>query len=87
MKAVLQFNLDNPDDRSRFLMASKAIEAYLALNDISEEVFRPHRKFGYQNKELDKLLDNPDVIKAISLLEEQFHDILKMRTIDLGDLL
>lgn len=40
MKATLEFNLDDADDRKSHMRAIKATAAYLALYDMSNEIRR-----------------------------------------------
>jgi len=90
-KAILKFDLDNPDDLASFKRASSSGEAYRALWEISQQVFRPHRKHGYSNQKLQALLEHEDpkvaenVYEAISLLEAEFWAILGSVNIDLDD--
>lgn len=45
MKAVLQFDLDDPQDREAHLRATKSTDAYLVLLDMMNE-FRTVYKYG-----------------------------------------
>ena len=74
MKAILTFNL--PEDQREFDRAVKGDDAHIALYDIGQQVFRPARKHGYTNDELNQLLEQPGVTEAIGLLEKMFFDIL-----------
>lgn len=81
MKAVLEFNL--PEDQSDFEVYSNGPNYHNALRDTFEEVFRPHRKHGYNNPKLEKLAKMRNVSKAIDMLEDMFLEILKERDIKL----
>lgn len=74
-KHTMTFNLPDESDELKNAMAG---EVYLrALVEISDDVFRPHRKHGYSDPVLKKLCESEDVIKAIGLLEQEFHRILQ----------
>lgn len=97
MKAILEFNL--PEDQSEFELASKAGKMHSALWDIAQEVFRPARKHGYSNVQVQGVLDkaNESVVvtgdefkyetgtgdELIHQLEKLFYQILEERNIDL----
>lgn len=53
-KCILEFNL--PEEHEEAQLAFKAGEMHLALLDIAQEIFRPARKHGYSNPEIEKLL-------------------------------
>ncbi len=46
-KATLEFNLDEPFEKSAFKRACNATDAYLVIHSIANELFRPNRKHGY----------------------------------------
>ncbi len=81
MKAILEFNLSDPDEREAHLRAVKVNDAYCALWEIAQDVFRPARKHGYPDLDLNELLKNEQVEEAISLLEKKFYQILEDREI------
>lgn len=95
MKAVLRFKL--PDEADCLEAALESIENHLykgiitkkskamqALGDIHEQVFRPARKHGYKDPELNKLIEaNEDIRTVISILEDHFFQILKESEIEL----
>jgi len=86
MKAILKFDFDNPDERSEFEKATKANDAYCALWDIANDIFRPARKHGYNDPALNAFLNGESaeqVVDAISLLEKKFYEILEERGIKL----
>lgn len=74
---------DRYEEAEELKTALKASDYYIALWDTAQEVFRPHRKHGYPDEELNKLIENDDVLRAIELLEQKFYGILKDRDIDL----
>lgn len=80
----LKFNL--PEEQREFQDAVKASDYYLALWDVSQEVFRPARKHGYSDSEIQKLLQEIPEGKGeelISKLEDMFWEIMKERNIEL----
>ncbi len=90
MKAILEFNL--PEDRSDHIRATKATDAFIALWDIAQEIFRPARKHGYSDNRLRELMDyekDPKtaeaVTEAISLLEQKFYEIVNERGVNPSD--
>jgi len=58
MKTTIEFDL--PEDREDLDLALKAGALYSSLWDVSQKVFRPARKHGYSNPQLQKLLDKLD---------------------------
>ena len=81
MKAILTFNL--PEDQREFDRAVKGDDAHIALYDIGQQVFRPARKHGYPEQELQKLLEQPGVIEAIEYLEAKFYGIINDHMLNL----
>ena len=45
MKAILEFNLDEPDDKEQFTVASNAVNFYMALYDFDQQM-RSWVKYG-----------------------------------------
>ena len=97
MKAALTFNLDDPDDRKNFRKASNADQAYNTLWEISQEIFRPARKHGYNDAELNKLIEDSGTYQdkeygelgrgeeIISRLEKMFYEKLEENGVSLED--
>lgn len=95
---TLTFNLTDRFGKNSFIRATKATDAYLALLDISNEVFRPARKHGYPGDCISNLIDQCPTIKddeghevnvgqeIIHQLEVMFSDILDSRGIDFNNL-
>lgn len=79
MKAILEYNL--PEEDEEFQRALKAIDMHLALWDIANDVFRPARKYGYDDEELNNLAKGNE--QLIGLLEQKFYAILEERGISL----
>jgi len=81
MKATITFNL--PEDNEEYKLHMKAGAMHSALWEISQEIFRPARKHGYNDPELNKLIEDDKVTEAISLLEKKMYDILRENDIEL----
>lgn len=96
MKAILEFSL--PEDQPNFDLATQAGAMHSALWDIAQQVFRPARKHGYANLDIQKLLDKTDEVKVsvdgseeiygagteiVSQLEKMFYEILEEYNISL----
>ena len=80
MKAILEFNLDDPDDRRSHLEATKAKDTLIFLFDVEQQVFRPARKHGYPDnpigRRLNELLDtNGATAEVIGLLEDYYWEL------------
>lgn len=73
---------DRYEEREELEMALKANSYHSALFDVAQKVFRPHRKHGYEDSELNKLNEIPEVNKAIELLEKKFYEILNDNDVD-----
>lgn len=73
MKAILEFNLEDSQDRLAHLRCTKAMEAYLVIHDFSEELRR-----------LRKYHESEDV--NIEELSKKFFEILEDRDINLDHL-
>jgi hypothetical protein len=85
MKTYLSFNDQSEDDREKLKMMMQAMNMHIALHEIGQEVFRPHRKHGYRdNERLNELLSTEKsgeavseaVYEAISILEKMFYEIV-----------
>jgi hypothetical protein len=84
-KALKVWNLNIPEEREDFERSNKSLDLQLALWDISQEVFRPHRKHGYSDHKLPNLDDWSDQSHAIvERLEELFYEILKSRGVEVS---
>lgn len=89
MIANLKFDLEDPDDRAAHKRCISATDAYLALWELQQEIFRPARKHGYDDLEINELLaaDSDDIaLDVIGLLESKFFEILERNGIKLEDL-
>ena len=57
MKARLILDLNDPDQKKELNRCLKAYDYISALDDILQEIFRPARKHGYNDRKLQSLLD------------------------------
>tara|TARA_R100000951_G_scaffold7705_1_gene7196 strand:- start:7938 stop:8261 length:324 start_codon:yes stop_codon:yes gene_type:complete len=62
-KAILEFNLDDYDEKLAFKRTLSVDDTYLALGEISNKLFRPARKHGYGEDDyiqqcIDKAIDD-----------------------------
>lgn len=95
---ILIFPLEDYYEEAGFKRAVKADAAYSALWDIGQEIFRPARKHGYNDKKLNDLLDAYKVpstsgygdydypaYEVVSMLEDKFYEILSENGINLDE--
>jgi len=75
MKAILEFNIDEPDDREAHLRAVKALDMALVLEDIFQEL-RKDWKYSDDEK-LAEIADN---------YREKFYLLCEARGINLDEL-
>jgi hypothetical protein len=81
---TISFDVSTPEGKEEAERALRAEDVYAALDNIVNEVFRPARKHGYIEADLQKLLDeNEAVHTVIGRLEEKFFDILREYNITL----
>jgi hypothetical protein len=95
MKATLVFNTSDFDERKDFERAVKATNAFLALYEIHNSIFRPNVKHGYNNNKINELLDKCGTYidedgyetnygsAVICELQQLFFEILEDNSIDL----
>lgn len=63
-KAYLKFNL--PEESEDFELALKGASTHYKLEEVWDRVFRPYRKHGYGDPEINKIIeDNPEVADKI----------------------
>jgi hypothetical protein len=76
MKATLTFTL--PEESEDFDYARMGADAFSALVDVRGSIFRPARKHGYSDQEIDGLIAKlgDDATELIRLLEHRFSAIL-----------
>ena len=83
MKATLTFTL--PEETDDFDWARKGSDAFSALSDVRNCVFRPARKHGYADIGISELIAKigDDAIDLIGLLEDRFNGVLEEWKLDL----
>lgn len=95
-KGILKFNLDDPHSELAFRRALNGTNAYLALHEIHQRLFRPAYKHGY-NGRIDDLIDQcPESLndgytinaglEIIDELNNLYNEILTQYNINLDDL-
>ncbi len=79
MKGTIEFNLLDPEDRDHWHHINTELDyaSKNALREISEQIFRPARKHGYSDQDLQTLLEkSKHGHELIAALEEIFHNIV-----------
>jgi len=88
MKAILEFDLNDPEDREAHELAVSAPKLKRALEDVRNEIFRPARKHGYSESSIQSLMDTATPIPEgttyalVDLLECKFNEILREHGVD-----
>lgn len=72
MKHIIEFNL--PEEQEELELAANAGALYSALFDVRNQIFRPARKHGYQEDDLQNLSDKE--VDLIHKLELMFNEVL-----------
>ncbi len=80
-KAILEFNLDEVDDRDAHLRAIKSLSLTLALWEMDQHL-RSELKYGTREGEL-----SDEGYKAIERTRERLHEILEENGIILDELM
>lgn len=79
MKAILEFDLNEPQDVAHHKMCVDSPDMVKFLWDVEQDILRPHRKHGYGGvigQRLNHLLEtNAEVTEAIGLLEDLYYEI------------
>lgn len=73
--AIVTFEFDMEEEADKIDIALNGQKYKDQMDDVWEALFRPRWKHGYSNADLNKLLENEDVGKAIDMLEKMFQDI------------
>ena len=82
MKVNLEFNL--PEEQDDYQMTIDGPKAFMSLSEIANEIFRPARKYGYGDAQLQQLIeDNPGAFEIISKLESMFYEIIRSNGVEL----
>lgn len=79
MKAILEFNLDEGDDKGAHLRAIKSLDMAIALWDM-EEYLRRQTKYASDLMPIE-------VYKNLEEVRDKFREIMSERSIDLDELL
>lgn len=79
MKAILEFNLDEQDDRVAHLRAVKALDMAIALWDM-EEYLRRQTKYASDLMPIE-------VYKNLEEVRDKFREIMSERSLDIDELL
>lgn len=86
----LTYNLSDYQGRLAHKRAVNSTNAYIALYEISQRIFRPARKHGYKDTTTNELLENleadEDGNTIVDKLESMFWEILEDSGINMGDL-
>jgi len=76
MKAILEFDLNDPDDRASHVRAVMADNALFAIHDYNEFLYK-HAKGDLTDEQYETL----------SVLANKFHECLANRSIDIDKML
>lgn len=79
MKAILEFNLDEGDDKAAHLRAIKALDMAIALWDM-EEYLRRQTKYASDLMPIE-------VYKNLEEVRDKFREIMSERSLDIDELL
>jgi len=85
MKITLEFDSNNEDDMERYETMMKASKYQAVIESVRNEIFRPARKHGYPDSNINKLIEDCGVTheqygrgeEIISKLEEIWGEILE----------
>jgi hypothetical protein len=96
MKITIEIDGDDGDDEARILRMLNADRLHGALHEIREEIFRPARKHGYEDKGINDAFNAANTTSVtvdgeqegagaelIGLLEDKFHEILRNSRVEL----
>lgn len=84
---TLQFSIEDKYEEQELRRALNANNAYSALWEIAQEVFRPARKHGYADPKIEQAMQNKELNheEIVGLLEEKFFDIIRDHNISFED--
>ena len=80
MKAVIEFDLDNPDDKYRFRRCGKSLEMAIVIFEFLYNI----------RKRVERILDHDEKIdsyKTLDIVYEKFRELLEEQHIDIDDLM
>lgn len=71
------------DERQSVMRMLKSHDAFMAIDDIGNDLFRPARKHGYPDRKIQGCLEacGENGFELVSLLEDKFYEILEEREI------
>ncbi len=81
-KATLSYTL--PEEREEFMAAASALDLLSAIHEIGEEIFRPARKHGYSDAEINRLLEacGDSGTELVAALEAKYYEIISELSIN-----
>ncbi|MFZ9891075.1 MAG: hypothetical protein ACO3FL_04430 [Ilumatobacteraceae bacterium] len=79
----ITYYIEEYEDEREFKRAMTADALYRALWSIAQEVFRPARKHGYAEANLNEALESDAALLLVTELEKKFYEILRDNDIDL----
>lgn len=82
---LIILTFDRYEDKMELSDALNGSKYKSVLDIIANNIFRPNRKHGYSNQELEKLREIPEVSDAIDILETMFYTILSEKNVDLNE--
>lgn len=74
MKAKLEFDL--PEEREEHEDALNGTKYKLQLEDIWNKMFRPRHKHGYDDQQINDIVQRPEGEKLMDYLEEIYKEII-----------
>lgn len=77
MKAILEYDLSNPEQQAEHYRAIMSLKMAIALHEVAN-LLRSRVKYGY---------DSQEVYDALDSIREEFHDILRENDLILDNLL
>jgi hypothetical protein len=84
MKAILEFDLNDPDDRISHLRCVKSLEMALALWEIRMNL----RKYSERTAEAKEFTnEESDVFNGIEIVLERIHEIFEENNINVEELI
>lgn len=79
----IEFDPTNNEEVNAVECILKAESMHAVLFEIANDLFRPARKHGYPDKDIQALVDKDGGVELIGLLETKFFEILKERGIEI----
>ena len=78
MRISIKYDPESLTETREVAKLSKNTLAFIALYQISENIFRKARKYGFTDPKLNDLMEKlgPDAYELIGALEQEFNDVL-----------